>query len=258
MSIPPLYVVESISEAVRLDVSVNGVSVIRVLAPGRRTTQVKLNPWLVSGHNVITARLLPPAASAGRAGEPAFALRLIHGEHGRLPGPEGVLADLEWDPADRPLEPGRPIVFEAAFWADDVPTGWAWESAPTGSLSEGERRQILRVVEAVHEGLVGRDAEAVVALHRRKHAELGIALGVPPDELADDHAGLLSSAMTADDWRVAPLDLDTLSLEEYADGRLIEVRGPGSLPPLQARSGGRPLAFGLTLTQVDGTWAIVR
>jgi hypothetical protein len=259
MPVPVLYVLEIQCHGLATDISVNDISVTRARSGTGRTLQLKLTPWLTEGTSQIDAILRPvptdPSLPPGAA--PAFRLRVIRGVLGQEPGPDGELVRYVWDAEVEPLGP-RGVRWSGTIPVTDEVGPWTWQSAPAGGPTDDDVAAILDLARTLHSAAERRDVETIVELHRVRNEEMGGALGVPGEQLAEEQAVALRGLMDTDGWEVAPLDLDALTLDPQAGGRIVAVHGPGDFPPVIGRSGERTIAFRFSASLVGGAWTIVR
>ena len=258
-----IYVLDVACEGLVAQVTLNGVDVFNEWEGRARQFQSKLNPYVVDGSNNLELALTPMTDDEGRALEVprAITVKLIAGEHGADPGPQGVIATFRWDEATMPVAPGEltgvwgrqfTVIAERAFGR------WVWQDAPDTPPGEADARALVALAEQVHAAMVARDVDAMIALTTLKSYELARALDVPASEIDEGQRELFQELFSDPTWRVAPFDPSELAAVPCAGGRMVRVTDPTGGPPLVAATDERPFAFGFLATRHSGRWTIVR
>jgi hypothetical protein len=258
-----IYVLAIDSVGMVARIGLNGVEIFADPLGEPRVFQTKLNQWLVDGDNRIQLELQPVVDDDGRivVGDRAFAVELVRGVHGRVPGPEGILLSYRWSAEEEPIDPSAEIPtwrWTRPFMAADSFGRWSWQDAAPAPMTLEARAAIVAKVEAVHAALVQRDQAALSRLFRPKNEELARAFDLPLDELEADQAEHFRSCFGSTSWAMEPFDPDAIDLVPMADGRLVRAEGLGGRPPLRGTSGDGPFVCGMTLTRVGADWIIVR
>lgn len=257
-----MIVLEVQSQGLKARVLFNDVEVFQEATGVRKTSQVKLNPYVLEAGNVVQA-LLGPALPADAVGAndqaPFFKLRIVAGEHGTEPGEEGRLAAFDWTPTEHPLQGGkmtavleRPVAISHTFGR------WAWESARPSALDPADREAILKRVRSVHDALAKEDLPRVMELLSLKTRELARALGLAEDRMVAGQESFFRTFFEASDWMMEPLDPAQLVLHLQAKGRLVSVTDASGGPALKGRAGERTFLLPVTVAAIEGDWTIVR
>lgn len=258
-----IYVLDVACEGLVAQVTLNGVDVFNEWEGRARQAQSKLNPYVFEGSNNLELALTPMTDDEGEALpiEHAITVKLIAGEHGSEPGPQGVVATFRWDEAAMPVTPGEltgvwgrqfTVPAERAFGR------WVWQDAPATPPGEDDARALVALAGEVHAAMVGRDVAAMLELTALKSTELARALDVPVAEIEDGQRELFGELFGAPGWRVAPFDPSQLAAVPCAGGRMVRVTDPFGGPALAAATDDRPFAFGFLATRYGGRWTIVR
>jgi hypothetical protein len=257
------------SEGLRYELLLNGGAVLREQDPAQRAAMAKLNPYVLSAQNRLEVAIAPPLEEDTPGLGASLQVIVLEGEHGKAPPPEGRLLEWAWSPSDTPVSgPGFTPVLQF-----DLPTTvdhgqWAWQRAVP--YTDADRLAVEALASRFRSAVVARDAGGVLALTTLRTADMSRALDVPEAELTRLQSDGLADLFGAQDFQVSLFDTRSLVLRPRAGGRLVEVTYPVPPPP-GARPGafaegpairvfaqGRVVPFGLTVSQIDGVWTIVR
>lgn len=258
-----IYVLDVDCEGLVAQVTLNGVDVFDEWEGRARRFQSKLNPYIVEGANNLELALTPMTDDAGEAlpVPRAITVKLLTGEHGRDPGPQGVLATFRWDEAATPVAPGE----LTGVWARQFTVAperafgrWVWQDAPAAPPGQDDARALVALAEEVHAAMVSRDVDAMLELTAIKSQELARAVDVPAAEIDEGQRELFGELFADATWRVAPFDPTQLAALASAGGRMVRVTDPAGGPPIVAATAERPFAFGFLATRYQGRWTIVR
>ena len=258
-----IYVLDVACEGLVAQLTLNGVDVFNEWEGRARQFQAKLNPYIIEGPNNLELALTPMTDDEG-APLPvahAFTVKLIAGEHGADPGPQGMLATFRWDEAALPVTPGE----LTGVWARQftVPAErafgrWVWQDGPATPPAEADARALVALAREVHGAMVARDVDALLALTALKTTELARALDTPVAEIEDGQRELFGELFADPTWRVAPFDPAQLAAVPCAGGRMVRVTDSSGGPALVAATDDRPFAFGFLATRYDSRWTIIR
>jgi len=258
-----IYVLDVACEGLVAQLTLNGVDVFTEWEGRARQVQAKLNPYIIEGANNLELALTPMTDDEGNPLTLAHALtvKLIGGEHGADPGPQGVLATFRWDEAAMPVTPGEltgvwgrqfTVPIERAFGR------WVWQGAPATPPGEADARALVALAGEVHAAMAARDVDALLALTALKTAELARGLDTPVGEIEEGQRELFGELFADPTWRVAPFDPAQLAAVPCAGGRMVRVTDPSGGPALVAATDDRPFAFGFLATRHNGRWTIAR
>lgn len=212
---------------------------------------VKLNPWIIEGENTLSVRLALPDGATAPGGNAAFELRVVQGEHGQPPGPEGLLLEFFWSPAlSPPLGPDFMDVFAGGPRPGQSHGRWSWEDATP--FTPAERPDVESLVTKLHAALERRDVVAASALFEIHDAEMDRALDLPPGSHAAVFRAQLNGVFSAPDFRMEPLDAERLVLTPRSGGRLVDVRGPSGAPAVRGSGSGGPIELAFAVSRVAG------
>lgn len=248
----------------------NGILLAQDVARERLSRAFRLNGWALQGDNqvqVMLAALPPVSASPPAAGSspsavlrapapPLFRLRLRELVAGAA---ERVLAQYEWDVATMPL----PISGSSPAFAQTVTlsplAAWAWTRAEAvPRLSDNDVAEIGQLLTTLRTALLERNATELLRLQGPALAEQAMSVGDDARVIQQGYAQFLSDRMGAADWSVRRLNLDGLSMQPMAGGRLVHVTDSAGLPPVAADCGESTFAIDPWLAKLAGRWVIVR
>jgi hypothetical protein len=260
------YMVKATCATLRADVLVNDCLVFRHAAPWLREAELKLTPWIVQGQNRLEVRVAPlpeevlgPIRATGQ--KPPESLFLLGGHivskvTGKCLGANEVLR-YRWTEGESALPTvERAAVFKHRWLVPATFGPWVWERARP--FEPSDRTALLALVEQLHALLLARKLDVLATLVGVKLEELCRAYGFERDAIGQEHMRFLEAAVHAQDFALDPLHTETLRLELDAGGRLVRVLDAEGHPPLLGRANGRPFAYDLALSNVDGAWLVVR
>jgi hypothetical protein len=251
------YVVRLSCDRLRARVWLNGCSVLEVWDDRARLAEHSLRPWIVDGANRLDVFLGPATTEAEEAEEPTFSLAVFKPLRGLPPLDTHELLRYVWTDNESSLDPdGLRRVFSHTAHLEGAGEPWAWrEAAP---FRPEDRPAIEEQVTALHRAIGARDLPLVLRLFERKLSEVARGVGTPEEGLREELREQLSAWFGAPDFVLEERSPDLLTLETAASGRLVHVRGPEGSPPLRGKAGGRPFALGVTMSQVEGRWVVIR
>ena len=260
------YMLKVASATLHANVLLNDCLVFRHTETRLREAELKLTPWIVQGHNRLEVRIEEP-------GEPALGALRAAGEE--VPEPTFVLSGhvvpkiagqcldaneflrYRWTEGETPLPGAGPATVLKHHWLVQEEFGpWVWESARP--FEPQDRAAVVALVAQLHALMLARNLNTLEALLAVKTDELCQAYGFDLTATRREHMEFLRSAVSAEDFELDPPRDDKLRLELDAGGRLVRVLDAEGRPPLLGRANGRPLAYDLTLSHVDGAWLVVR
>jgi hypothetical protein len=245
-----LFVLELQIRALRVRARLNEIPVFEGSAEERKIVQVKLNPFVVEGRNLLALEL------AGAPGDrPALKLTVFRGEHGQEPGPDGTLASFATE------QPGGATIAEVwrtEFNAQPAFGRWAWQDAPDGALAEGDFAAIRSLVGETAAAFRSRDTAALTGILAIKNSELPRALGVDPDGFAQSQTAFWNGLFSSPEWSVPAPNLERLRITPQAGGRLATVTAADGDPPISGAAGERRFLMPVMVGRIAGQWRIVR
>jgi hypothetical protein len=217
------------------------------------------NHLLVPGENTLTIEVLPgtppPAAPALRG--PAELKIMVHNAEDTL------VATARWEWWNPNEEPPLPAIATGRFRpAGDVAEP-AFVRAPRATFGPEGTASQRESVRRVHEAFRARDVPAFLDANALKLAERSRS------DADDGHNGVPRmraklAEMLQREWDVRPLDMDELSFESQAGGRVAYVTRKDGGKALQAtcltNNPGSTITWetDLWLTQVDSEWQVFR
>ncbi len=246
-----IFVCEVQMASVNVVVYLNDVIVLEDRAAAPKTTQVKLNPYVIEGRNSVRVDLAPLLSA------PAFQIRILVGEHGREPDASGYLGEFRLD-ATLLKETRWREVWWREFVTSQAFGRWKWQDAPRRDLSSDDRDAIRRLLGETARVLQSRDASASDRLVEIKTDEMSRALGIDRTEYEAEQHESMQSLLSAPDWTLSPVNPDQTMLTPNAGGRLVTVTGPDGSPLLRGSAGGRQFSLPVTVSPIAGRWQIVR
>jgi hypothetical protein len=245
------------SEGVAFEILMNGALAYEDRAGVIGHHFAKLNPWLTESENVFSVRLALPEGAAELVASASFGVQVLQGEHGREPGPEGLLFEAAWSPATPPpLGIDFVEVMAATIRPAQTHGRWSWEDATP--YTPAERPAVEALVAELHGALDRRDTAAAVGLFPIYDAEMDIALDLPPGAHTETFRAQLDGLFSAPDWRMEPLDTRSLVLTPRAGGRLVDVRGPGGGSPIRGAGSGGVFTLKFAVSRLGEVFRIVR
>jgi hypothetical protein len=247
-----LFILDVRARDVECEITLNGITVWSACAVGDLRHQQVVNPFVDDGANKLTARVTPLAE-----GQPALAYRLVHTFRAAGAPEKTLIARVLPDPAS-PLVVGGPARSLADAADFPSPFGrWAWQKPGARVFTPEDRADIIAQVAAVHDALSRGDEAALLSLLHEKFQELGRAMMLSGQELADDAREHFQDLFASQGWSLAPLDPESIQIKPMADGRLVApVRASGR--SLLESAGGEPYGLDLMMAFGDGRWRIVR
>jgi hypothetical protein len=250
----------------RADVMVNDCLAFRHAAPWPREAELKLTPWIVLGQNRIEVRVGEMSeaelAQIPSGGDQPSAPELVLGGHivaravGECLSTNEVLGYRWTEGESPPPGPSRATVFRHRWLVDETFGPWAWETAIP--FAPKDRDDVIAAVAQLRTLLVRRDFATLEALLAVKTEELCRAYGLPHEATRREHMELFATAAEADDFELDTWRPESLQLELDARGRLVRVTTQEDRPALLGRANGRPFAYDLAFSNVDGAWLVVR
>lgn len=251
-----IYALEVQCEALVVQVLLNGVAVFEEPRGAYRFTQLKVNPTIVDGENLLEVLAgPPPGEEVGK--DASLKVVVIKGPHGQPAGPDSNVITFDWNEGEHPLLPDQLTrVCEEPVPVDEGHGRWAWQDA--APYTPGDDGAIAGLVMQAAQLLASRDQAGYGALLAVMNEEMGRALDVPPGELQADLAAALGELFAADDWQVQPVDPARLRYSPTAGGQLVRVTDELGNPPLRGAGGGQTFETALTVSHLAQGWTIVR
>ena len=256
-----LYVIAVESHSLNFQILLNDVPVKKVQEDRFVNSQVNVNQWIVEGTNVLEVRLGLPAGGGREAqagNSRSFQLRLLGGEHGRVPDPKEALVEFIWDAAAQPLGEPMTTVFTKEFQAEISFGRWLWQDCPPAPLTESDKREIVQQVRKIHRALLDRDVSALTQLLKFNSEEMARAMDIEEEMLVTGQSQFFSSLFESDGWQVASVEEPSLVFKPVAGGRLVEVTQAGGQPLLRGESSGAQYAMSFLFGRVGGAWHALR
>lgn len=266
----PLYFLESSSSAVGSFVRLNGVTLAASPGGGDIKKTASANLWLRPGRNTLGFYVVWPDGEPYEAGLARVHARVFrHDPAHEDPTPLAVLAELAWPNEQEPE--GYPYASEREFRMQDAPPVRVWgEADRLEELTEDDRREILRLVEALRSAMEARSIDDTMASLEYKVNEHALADGDTPESVRDSMAEMYSWMFGLDRLESQALDPDVAFFQIVADGQLVLVsrlggepavlvnqlaeESPDSVEPEPERSFGIPIYA----ARIGGDWVIAR
>ena len=255
-----IYVLETQSQGLFFTVYVNDIPVASDRIGNSKTNQLKLNPFVIEGENRISVDMQLPSntsADSKDLASPGFHLRLMSGELGMEPGPEGLKAEYIWQVTDAELQVTTPKpVWQSTFTGDPAFGRWAWQDATP--YSEADHQAVINLLKETHTALSTRDINQLNSLLELKTKEMARALGIDSAMMSSGQNDFFVSYFNDKDWKMESFEPSKLTLTPSAGGRLVSVTNSAGNPPLQGFAGQRPFVMDVVVSHINGKWKIVR
>ncbi len=246
-------------------VMMNDCTVFTEEVPSDRVEQYDLSCWVFE-HEVNRLRVelapLPAGTKPVGNGKSSFQIMLHKRDSPERPlDAHTMVVAFRWTADESELDPsGAPRdVFEHGWNVpeDDAFGRWSWQDAQPFDEAR-DRKSVDALVQRLHTGLVTRHLGMLHKLFDTRYKELSRAQGASFHELKQKSEDFYAPFFDADDWTVAPLDLDAVEYVPEAEGRLVRVFAPGGRPALQGTGGGKLCAPVVAMANLDGVWVAVR
>ncbi len=250
---PLLYQLDMDVGGCRFDVRWNDVPVLRRAEPRTVTVDLPLNPWVVTGENVLSVEVRPPADDAAgyhrtaRCEALVFARPLRDRTAARVPlggvvfrGRDAAAGTGFESSPGAPDEP--PVRVEGARGGGtrgsrilrlDTPfPPWRWRNARSIQASPVVRTELERAYARLWEALARKDVAAVRRILAPKAVELATAYHAGGEEEGHELLRVLE-VMDDADYELQPLAFDGMALDVFGDGRLARIVDPEENGPLR-------------------------
>ncbi|MGD9471966.1 MAG: hypothetical protein AB7G24_11420 [Novosphingobium sp.] len=238
------YMLDVAINSVSCDVLVNDVPVVRSYSGDRLDVKLPVGDFIISGRNTISIRTLVDLSEGGNSATRASATllatpfaqsdwrELMKVETRAVPSAPGEattepLASLlgvvspqasEFDGEIMLLETSRTIALDAA-----VPT-WRWAGGPEIPDSEETKASLMDWYNRFLAIVAERQVTAVRDMTREKVADLSLAFGLTPAEIAFEIG--LERALENPALSLLPVDKEQLEVELAGYGRLARLYHP--------------------------------
>ena len=225
-----------------------------------KTTQVNVNPWIIKGDNHLQVQLGLPIevkTSHNNRASQMFELRLASGVRGKEPGPEDRRAEYILNTTDKNFKINElKTVWQKNFEVSPAFGRWAWQDAIP--YSEAEHQAVMSLLNQIHSALSNKNSKKLRSILDLKNKEMSRSMGVDSAMMLSGQDSFFTSYFNNPDWKIEPLDPSKLRFIPEASGRLIKVTDLNGNPPLRGAAGERPFLMEIIVSNINGTWHIIR
>jgi hypothetical protein len=240
--------------------SINDVPVVRDPHAKGINTDELLNKWLLPGSNSIDVFLAWPTQVDYSPGKAACELSLfIADPAAEVPQPGNVLASLTWPQAGCPEV--YPFVFRQAFEVTNAPATKLWnEAADIKEISDGDRLEIVRIIERFRQAVMTKDSEQAYEIMNYRYADEARAEG-------KEVSRVRNAILTQYRWLFGrgnlistPVVESKLTFKIVGNSKMVWVSTGGheSALTLEESDSKRVFGFEFFFSRIGGDWTVVR
>jgi hypothetical protein len=253
------YALSILARSIRMEVRLNDVPLFRDDVEGNFGDENYVNEYTAAGDNELLLRVWPRADAAQPPPDARALVEFLEVERGQ-PIVAGIpLAEAAWSTAE---DMPPPTVYPRAVRTTvnvTAPDHRGWRTAPSITLDDPTRSEILRVLRELHDAMRDRRLNTVVRILRQKISERAAAYAFPPDEKLADLRTNYRELMARADWTMEPMGEEDVALELVAEQRLVNVTNGDGRPPIRTGDlGGMRLVVPVQLTRIENRWIILR
>lgn len=251
------YVLESQCKGLGYKVYINGFPVIAGDDGSRSVQQSKIMQWLTNGFNRIDIELYK-LTNKDQELIRDFKIRLLKGEQGKEPEPEGVLLDYSWDGKITPIDGTKSIVKSFKFELFSLPNEWMWVSANSAEFSESDKIEIVKLLKLFYLYFKSADIKNIIQLLQIKHKEIAHAMGITKSQIDQGMAMHLKNIWSDPEWKISSVNWDSLLITPLSNNRLYSIKTVDNAPIIQIETPNKKYMLDLILSKVADRWIIVR
>lgn len=170
------------------------------------------------------------------------------------------LHDVRWRPAEGKGDMVVPHRVSVPFTAPPGQTAPVWTRA-TPVQADAMRELAAAALTELRDLLQQRDLAGFQARMQLRNEDMARAYPLSGNarERAAQDAESLEETLADPDLRFPEIDPAGLILRSFADGRILDVRGPDGQPPLRAQASGKePAFFAVTFAMIGGKLVPIR
>jgi hypothetical protein len=240
--------------------SLNGVPLVKDLKGGGINTDEPVNKWLMPQKNALNVLLAWPPTKPFAVGESHIeAMIFVCGPAAITPKPETIFASVKW-PIEGKLE-SYPHAFNVEFVVPDPPPARLWEDAKSVSeLTDGDKAEILSLVERLRAALLEKDAEKVFSMMSYRYGDEAKAEGKGFSRMREVILEQYRWLFERGELKSDLLGRDMAAFKLMAQDKIVWISKGGVSPAvtLEQTDGKRIFAFEVFVSKIDGKWTIVR
>lgn len=249
------YVMEIECEGLRSSVAMNGGVLFHTYQAVPRGMRRRAEPWLRTGDNQLTIELAEITDEDCEERHLLVSLYRVPADREEPPDDNFLIVRYRWSENEASLDGSHfVVVFRHRFSVQHAVGPWEWERARP--FADGDEGDVILGVASLHAAM-GQGATALtMALLGVRTEELSRGLGLDQGTAESELASYFDTFFAAEGWSLAPLS--PLRVHREAGGQLVRVTDELGGPPITGGADGRPFAFETTLSNIDGTWVVVR
>jgi hypothetical protein len=220
--------------------------------------ELSINQWVSKGLNTVRVNLAINPQWFEELKEQSFdtVIALYEGVEDNLT--KTILKEIHWKYT---LDTQFPVNIADEFELD-IPYGnWAWLNADVLSDEKFNIESLKQYITNLHEILDHKDYNNLAPIVHYKSSELAAAYGIPIDErISDQKSFFIDELFKYPSWGLLPLNLEDLTFQYHANGRLIQVLNIRGKSPIQSNTLADDVNFSidLFLCHKDGEWILCR
>lgn len=260
-SVTPQFYLHVRSEGPAIFAGVNDAPVVSDPDGQGVVTYRPVNEWILADRNRLTISMSWPNAKEFVRGQTRVEVSLfVANPEFEYPEPGIVLAQFNW-----PL-PGVPEAYPFRFdppvkiHQTPPPTTLSSRTQLIESITDPDRFEILRLVEAFREALLGNDPNAAFAFVQERYADEAIAYGKPVERNRAVVLKQYGELMSEPDRKSEPLKPASAVYDIVAGGRLVLINRAPAAPAIviSANDGKVEYSIDVYAGKVDGKWRVLR
>lgn len=250
------YVVAIECEGLSSSVALNGGVLFHTYQAAPRGMRRRAEPWLRRGDNQLSVALAELTDEDADERHLRVSLYRVPADREEPPDDNYLIVRYRWSENEAGLDgPTFTPVFRHRFSVQREVGPWEWERARP--IADGEEGDVIQAVAGLHAAMHQGATALTMALLGVRTEELARGLGLDHGAAESELAAYFDDFFGAEGWSLAPLS-PTLRVHREAGGQLVRVTDEHGGPPIIGGAEGRPFAFETTLSNIDGTWVVVR
>ncbi|WP_246051917.1 hypothetical protein [Leptospira idonii] len=246
------YVVMYKNYSVNLDLDVNGYEITNSSSNNDSSGQADINYWILPGKNRLKIKLSPRKGGKESSLGSKTAVRLFIAQAGQFPDEGEQQFSFEWPEAGKEetlssnLE--KTIEFEPPF----LPPTSLWEKAKTLEWSSALETSSLTFAETFTKALNTKKVDQIYPFIEFRSKDTSLVRYAPYQEKEEKQSleGMIQAIGAT--WK---LNKKKVKFTLLCDNKIVSLTDMKGAPILTGKKGA---AIPLYLSQIDGTWVIVR
>lgn len=253
-----MYVLEVMCKDIDCQVSLNDVNVLYAIHGPARTSQKKVNPYIIDGKNELSLNLrLRDENSVPEGSSPEVNITLMSGVQGTEPGSENILSKFTLDIDSFELHDKFEKIWTSSFSSIEPHSKRLWESADSIDLNDKTRRELNDFVQQIILILKNKNLLAFKELLDTKNHELAKSLDISKEKLSTGFDKYLNMLFSDSTWSVEEIGSDDLEFVLSENKKVVSVYAQNGLSPIHASASGRPFKLDVNVAKVDGAWVVI-